>query len=304
MDRVTQMEVFVKTAELGSLSRAAEVLGMSNAAASRHLTALEERLSARLIERNTRRLWLTEAGQEFLLRSSSLLNDLNEAEEAINERTLSPKGLLRVTSSLSFAMIYLAPMLPQLRALYPKLNVQISAANRYPDFIEAGVDVAIRTRLHEPDTNIIVRRIGRQRRVLAASPGYLERHGMPREPADLTRHDMLVYNLAADPNSLRLTKGDIERTVRISGALDSNDGQIIREAALHGLGILIQPLYIVQGDIAAGTLVPVLLDWELPMLTMNIAYQNRVQLPAKIRVFTDFLVNYVRKHSSSEIWAG
>ncbi|MEP9379668.1 LysR family transcriptional regulator [Aquabacter sp. CN5-332] len=304
MDRLTQIEVFVKTAELGSLSRAAEVLGMSNAAASRHLTALEERLSARLIERNTRRLWLTEAGQEFLQRSSAVLNELTDAEEAINERTLSPKGLLRVTSSLSFALIYLAPMLPEFRALYPKLNVHIAAANRYPDFIEAGIDVAIRTRLHEPDTNIIVRRLGRMRRVLAASPAYLERYGMPKEPADLTRHDMLVYNLAADPYSLRLTKGDIERTVRISGALDSNDGQIIREAALHGLGILIQPLYIVQGDIEAGTLVPVLLDWELPMLTMNIAYQNRVQLPAKIRVFTDFLVNYVRKNSSSQIWAG
>lgn len=294
----------MKTAELGSLSRAAEVLGMSNAAASRHLAALEERLSARLIERNTRRLWLTEAGQEFLQRSSAVLNELTDAEEAINARTLSPTGLLRVTSSLSFALIYLAPMLPAFRALYPKLNVHIAAANRYPDFIEAGIDVAIRTRLHEPDTNIIVRRLGRMRRVLAASPAYLERCGMPKEPADLTRHDMLVYNLAADPFSLRLTKGDIERIVRISGALDSNDGQIIREAALHGLGILIQPLYIVQGDIEAGTLVPVLLDWDLPMLTMNIAYQNRVQLPAKIRVFTDFLVNYVRKNSSSQIWAG
>ncbi|TCT02031.1 LysR family transcriptional regulator [Aquabacter spiritensis] len=304
MDRLTQIEVFVKTAELGSLSRAAEVLGMSNAAASRHLAALEERLSARLIERNTRRLWLTEAGQEFLQRSSAVLNELTDAEEAINARTLSPTGLLRVTSSLSFALIYLAPMLPAFRALYPKLNVHIAAANRYPDFIEAGIDVAIRTRLHEPDTNIIVRRLGRMRRVLAASPAYLERCGMPKEPADLTRHDMLVYNLAADPFSLRLTKGDIERIVRISGALDSNDGQIIREAALHGLGILIQPLYIVQGDIEAGTLVPVLLDWDLPMLTMNIAYQNRVQLPAKIRVFTDFLVNYVRKNSSSQIWAG
>lgn len=303
MDRLAQIEVFVKTAELRSLSRAAEALGMSNAAASRHLSALEERLSARLIERNTRRLWLTEAGTEFYQRSGALLSDLAEAEEAVNAHTLSPQGLLRVTCSLSFATIYLAPMLPEFRRLYPKLNVQIVVMNRYLDFIEAGIDVAIRTRLHEPDTNIIVRRLGRMRRVLAASPGYLAEHGRPREPADLEKHDMLVYNLAADPLSLRLSKGDVERTVRIGAALDCNDGQVIREAAIAGLGILIQPLYIVQDDIRDGRLEPVLIDWKLPMLTMNIAYQNRERLPAKIRVFTDYLVNFVRRASNNEIWS-
>lgn len=303
MDRLTQLEVFVKTAELGSLSKAAEVLGMSNAAASRHLTALEDRLSARLIERNTRRMWLTEVGQEFLSRSSAVLAELVEAEETVNAQTVAPQGLLRVTSSLSFAMIYIAPMLPEFRERYPKLSVHVAVANRYLDFIEAGIDVAIRTRLHEPDTNIVVRRLGRMRRVLAASPDYLKRHGSPRDPEDLSHHNMLVYNLAADPFSLHLSKGDIERTVRVSSTLDCNDGQVIREAALAGLGILIQPMYIVQGDIAAGRLVPVLLDWQLPMLSMNIAYQNKARLPAKIRVFTDFLVHYVRRTSSSNIWS-
>ena len=303
MDRLAQIEVFLKTAELRSLSRAAEALGMSNAAVSRPLSALEERLSARLVERNTRRLWLTEAGQEFYQRSGALLAELAEAEEAVNEHTLSPQGLLRVTSSLSFATIYLAPMLPELRRLYPKLSVHIAVANRYLDFIEAGIDVAIRTRLHEPDTNIVVRRLGRMRRVLAASPAYLDERGRPKEPADLARHDMLVYNLAQDPFSLRLSKGEAERTVRITAALDCNDGQVIRQAAIAGLGILVQPLYIVQEDIEAGRLVPVLLDWQLPMLTMNIAYQNRERLPAKIRVFTDFLVNYVRRTSDGGIWS-
>ncbi|AOO84912.1 LysR family transcriptional regulator [Bosea vaviloviae] len=302
MDRLTQLEVFVKTAELNSLSKAADTLGMSNAAASRHLAALEERLAARLIERNTRRLWLTEAGQEFLQRCGALLNELAEAEDAVSERTLSPKGLLRVTSSLSFATIYLAPMLPAFRALYPKLNVQITAANRYPDFIEAGIDVAIRTREQEPDSNIIVRRLGQMRRVLAASPGYFSAHGVPQSPAELARHDMLVYNLANDPYSLHLRRGTVAETIRISAALDSNDGQVVRQAALAGLGILIQPLYIVQPDIVAGRLVPILMDWELPMLTMNIAYQNRLRLPAKIRVFSDFLVEHIRQKSDANIW--
>jgi DNA-binding transcriptional LysR family regulator len=302
MDRLLQLEVFSKTAELGSLSKAAETLRMSNAAASRHLSALEERLAVQLIERNTRRLWLTEAGQELLQRCSPLLNEFAEAEDAVSDRALSPKGMLRVTSSLSFAMIYLAPMLPAFRGLYPNLSVQIIAANRYPDFIEAGIDVAIRTREHEPDSNIIVRRIGQMRRVLAAAPSYLASHGRPEAPADLARHNMLIYNLANDPYSLRLRKANAEQTIRIAPTLDSNDGQVIRGAALVGLGLLIQPLYIVQGDISAGKLVPVLMDWELPLLTMNIAYQNRVRLPAKIRVFSDFLVKHIRENSDAGIW--
>jgi DNA-binding transcriptional LysR family regulator len=275
---------------------------MSNAAASRHLSALEERLAVRLIERNTRRQWLTEAGQELLQRCSTLLNELAEAEDAVSDRALSPKGMLRVTSSLSFAMIYMAPMLPAFRKLYPKLDVQIIAANRYPDFIEAGIDVAIRTREQEPDSNIIIRRIGQMRRVLAAAPSYLATHGTPAHPADLARHDMLIYSLANDPYSLRLSQGSATQTIRIAPTLDSNDGQIICGAARAGLGILIQPLYIVQSDISAGKLVPVLTDWELPLLTMNVAYQNRVRLPAKIRVFSDFLVNHIRAHSDAGIW--
>ena len=230
------------------------------------------------------------------------MNELAEAEDAVSDRALSPKGMLRVTSSLSFAMIYMAPMLPAFRKLYPKLDVQIIAANRYPDFIEAGIDVAIRTREQEPDSNIIIRRIGQMRRVLAAAPSYLAAHGTPAHPADLARHDMLIYNLANDPYSLRLSQGSATQTIRIAPTLDSNDGQIIRGAARAGLGILIQPLYIVQSDIAAGKLVPVLTDWELPLLTMNVAYQNRVRLPAKIRVFSDFLVNHIRAHSDAGIW--
>jgi DNA-binding transcriptional LysR family regulator len=302
MDRLLQLEVFSKTAEFGSLSKAAESLRMSNAAASRHLSALEERLAVRLIERNTRRLWLTEAGQELLQRCGTLLSEFAEAEDAVSDRALSPTGMLRVTSSLSFAMIYLAPMLPAFRALYPKLNVQIVTANRYPDFIEAGIDVAIRTREHEPDSNIIVRRIGQMRRVLAAAPSYLASHGRPKHPADLAHHNMLIYNLANDPYSLRLRKGSAAQTIRITPTLDSNDGQVIRTAAVAGLGILIQPLYIVQGDIQAGTLKPILMDWELPLLTMNIAYQNRIRLPAKIRVFSDFVVNHIRSSSEAGIW--
>src|SRR5258708_38754533 len=222
MDRLLQLEVFSKTAELGCVSKPAEALRRSRAGGSRHLSALEERLAVRLIERNTRRLWLTEAGQELLQRCSPLLNEFAEAEDAVSDRALSPKGMLRVTSSLSFAMIYLAPMLPAFRGLYPNLSVQIIAANRYPDFIEAGIDVAIRTREHEPDSNIVVRRIGQMRRGLAAAPSYLASHGRPEHPADLAPHDMLIYNLANDPYSLRLRNSNPEQIALLPPTPDSN----------------------------------------------------------------------------------
>lgn len=294
MDRLTQIEVFVKTAELLSLTRAAECLGMSNTAASRHLSALEERLATRLIERNTRRLWLTEAGQDFLQRSVHVLSEIGEAEDAIQARALSPSGLLKVTSSLSFASLCIAPILPEFRALYPRLNVQITVANRYMDFIEAGIDVAIRTREQEADSGIVVRKLGSTPRLLAASPDYIAQRGAPQSPADLQHHDLLIYNLANEATLLRMKKTEQDESIRITSLLDSNDGQVIRQAALAGLGILIQPLYIIIDDIKAGRLVPVLTDWELPILNMNIAYQNRTRLPAKIRVFSDFLTERIR----------
>ena len=301
MDRLTQIEVFAKIAELLSVSRAAETLGMSIAAASRHLAGLEERLGARLIERNTRRLWLTEAGTEFLQRSRQILDDLNEAEDAVAERVVAPQGLLRVTSSLSFAMLRIAPILPEFLSLYPKLGVQISVSNRYFDFIESGIDIAIRTREFEPDSSIVVRKLGSTPRLLAASPAYLARRGTPKQPSDLAGHDMLVYNLANDPFTLNLRRGETTERIRISSILDCNDGQVIRQAALADMGILIQPLYIIYRDLEEGRLVAVLRDWELPILNMNVAYQNRVRPPAKIKAFTEFLIGKVRSDAMSGI---
>jgi len=303
MDRWAQIELFVQVAELGSLSRAAEKLELSNAAASRYLSALEERLGARLVERTTRRLWLTDAGRDYHRRCAAMLAEMGEAEAAVNEATLNPSGVLRVTSSVSFAMMHIAPGLPDFSRQYPKLSVQIVAANRYPDFIEAGIDVAIRTREHEGDSGITVRRLAETPRVLAAAPGYFATHGKPREPEDLKQHRLLVYNLANDPYVLHFKRGKQARSIGITSALDANEGQVICAAALAGLGILIQPLYIIHDDIVAGRLVPVLSNWELPRLTINLAYQSRRHQPAKIRVFTEFLVERFTSLDLEKKWA-
>lgn len=302
-DRLFQIEFFVQVAELGSLTKAAEKLEMSNAAASRTLLALEERLGARLVERTTRRLWLTEVGQIFYRRCSAMLSEIAEAEAEVNEATLQPTGTLHVTSSVSFSMLHIAPALPEFQRRYPLLKVQITAANRYFDFIEAGIDVAIRTREYESDSNITVRKLSRTWRVMAASPGYLAANGVPKHPDDLKSHRMLIYNLAKDPTVLHLSRGDEHRDVEISSAVDSNEGQVIVSTGLAGLGILIQPLYIIHDEIVAGRLVPVLLDWALPPLTINIAYQSRRHLPAKIRVFTDYLVERFEKLDLERKWA-
>ncbi|WP_321888794.1 LysR family transcriptional regulator [Paraburkholderia bannensis] len=302
MDKWAQIEFFVQVAELGSLSKAAERLGMSSAAASRCLNALEERLSARLIERTTRRLWLTDAGHEYHRRCTAIMAELTEADAAVSEATVNPTGTLRVTASVSFASIYIAPALREFHQRYPNVNVQIIAANRYPDFIEAGIDVAIRTREHEADSGITVRKLAETRRVLAATPAYLARRGTPTTPDALAGHDMLVYNLANDPYVLHFQRGAKCQSVSIKSVLDANEGQVIRAAALADLGILIQPLYIIHGDIVAGKLVPVLTDWKLPALTINIAYQSRRHQPAKIRVFTEFLIERFERLGLARRW--
>ncbi|MFN3496137.1 MAG: LysR family transcriptional regulator [Hydrogenophaga sp.] len=304
MDRWTEIELFVQVAETGSMSRAAETLNLSNASASRHLAALEERLGVRLVERNTRRLYLTETGQEFFQRAKNILADLRDAESTVNAAALNPTGVLRVTSSLSFAMHHIAPLLREYTDRYPNVTVHVEAANRYLDIIDNNIDVAVRTREYEPDSNITIRRLGETRRVLAASPGYLARHGFPKTLDDLQKHKLLVYLHANNPHELRFSKAGEQRSISVHGLLETNDGQIVRAAALDGMGILIQPSYIIYDDIVAGRLVPVLEDWDLPHLTINLAYPSRKHLSAKVRAFIDFMAAHFKKMDYERKWTG
>lgn len=304
MDRFTEIELFVQVAETGSLSRAAEALGLSNAAASRHLKALEDRLAARLVERNTRRLFLTDTGQKYFSRAKTLLADLKDAEDAVNASTLNPTGTLRITASLSFSMQHVAPLLREYTQRYPNVSVHLEAANRYFDIIDNNIDVAIRTREFEPDSNITIRRLGETRRILAASPRYLARMGRPRTLEELQQHKLLIYTHANNPNELRFTRQGETSTQQVKGLLESNDGQILRAAALDGMGILVQPTYILYDDMVAGRLVPVLDDWDLPRLTINLAYPSRKHLSAKVRTFIDFMAAHFAKMKYEQKWTG
>ena len=302
MDRWTEMELFVQVAETGSLSRAADALHLSNAAVSRHMAAMEERLGARLVERNTRRLYLTETGKEFLARARQILDDLRDAEAMVNASSVLPTGMLRITASLSFSMQHVAPLLKAYTRQYPEVRVHMEVANRYLDIIDNNIDVAIRTREYEPDSNITIRRLAETRRILAAAPSYLAERAAPRTPADLREHDLLIYTHANNPNELRFTRGQETENLTVKGLLESTDGQVLRAAALDGMGILFQPTYILYDDIVAGRLIPLLEDWDLPRLTVNLAFPSRKHLSAKVRTFIDFLVSEFDRMQYERKW--
>ena len=290
MDRLDELKLYVRIAEHGSLSRAATLEGLSNATATRGLAALEARLGVRLVQRNTRRLHLTEAGEAFRVRCKTILADMQDAEAAAQSSVAAPSGVLRVSGSLSLCVMHVAPLLPAFTARHPQLRVDLVVANRYDDQLDSGIDVALRVREAEADSlSITVRRLAQTRRVLAASPQYLQRHGRPRSVAELAAHALLIYSYANNAGELRFRRGEEERVLPVQGLLSANDGLVLRTAALAHLGILVQPLYVIQGDIAAGRLVPVLDDWALPPLAINIAYPSRHYLPAKVRCFVDFM---------------
>jgi DNA-binding transcriptional LysR family regulator len=327
MDRWREMELFVQIAEQGSLTRAAEAVGLSNAAASRHLSTLEQRVAARLVERNTRRLYLTEVGEAFYQRCKSILADMQDAESMANATAVNPTGDLRITASVSFAMRHIAPILPAFTLRYPQVNVHLMTSNRYYDLIENGIDLAIRTREGEADSTLTIRRLAETRRVLAASPRYLDQYGTPQAVQDLARHRLLLYTYANRYDELRFTRrgqgaagsaastaaslsgAAIEsppsavETITVKGLLESNEGQVLVAAALDGLGILVQPKYIIYDEIVAGRLVPVLDDWDLPRLSINLAYPNRQYLPAKTRCFIDFLVGHFDAMEFGRKWS-
>ena len=182
--------------------------------------------------------------------------------------------------------------------------MHVEAANRYFDLIDNNIDVAIRTRESEPDSNITIRRLGETRRILAASPRYFAQHGFPKTVEDLARHRLLIYTHAHNPNEMRFTRAGEVATFTARGVLESNDGQVLRAAALDGMGILVQPTYILYDDIVAGRLVPTLDDWDLPRLTINLAYPSRKHLSAKVRSFIDFMAEHFVRMDYEKKWTG
>lgn len=302
MDKFTEMEVLISVAEQGSITRAAESLGQSVSAVSRYLSSLEERLGVRLINRTTRRFSITEEGELFYSYAKSILSEVHDAEALVGQVSSAPTGTLKITASTSFAMLHLMPIVPEFAQRHPKISIEITAHNRYHDIIESGVDLAIRTRRVEADSSITIRRLAQTRRRLVASPDYIAEMGTPHHPEELERHRMLVYLLADDPMRLDMRRGNSRFLVNVNPVMTTNEGQLLLRAARDGMGIIAQPSYIVQEDLDAGRLVRVLDDWDLPRLTINLAFPTRRHMPAKTRLFIEYLSAYFRRNEFERIW--
>ncbi|RIX98708.1 LysR family transcriptional regulator [Aureimonas flava] len=302
MDRFTETEVLVNVAEQGSITKAADAMGQSVSAVSRYLSSLEERLGVRLVNRTTRRFSMTEEGEIFYQHAKAILAEMQDAEALVMQGSSSPSGTLKITASTSFSLLHLMPIIPDFMRSHPKVAVEVTAHNRYYDIIESGVDLAVRTRRVEADSSITIRRLAETRRRLVASPEYVAEMGMPHTPDDLENHRLLVYMLADDPLKLHLKKGGSTFTAQIRPTMTSNEGQLLLSAALSGMGIIAQPSYIVEDALERGQLVRVLDDWDLPRLTINLAFPTRRHLPAKTRIFIEFLVEHFRRMDYERLW--
>lgn len=302
MDRLTQMDLFVRIAELGSITRAAALLGLSDSVASRALCALEKRLGVRLLERTTRRLWLTEAGQAYYERCARVLEDLVDIDAMVDQYSTRPSGLLTLTASPSFAMMYIAPLLPEFHRLYPDVTVRILAANHYEDALDPGIDLSIRAREFEPDSGITIRKLAQARYIPAASPEYIAERGVPTTPSELGRHRVLMYSASKECQPLAFSKGESTESVRVKPVLLSTEGRVLCSAALAGEGIVVQPMFTIYEDIQAGRLVPVLSEWALPHVNVNLAFHTRRHQPAKIKLFADYLAARFSHHEFERKW--
>ena len=302
MDRFAELEVFTRIADEASLTRAAQEMGLSVSGVSRHLTNLENRLGVRLVQRTTRALSLTSEGQRFARSARDILSTLQEAEESVSVVSAEPTGVLRIGASLSFAMLHLMPVINTFKARYPQVRIDLQASNRYCDIIENGLDLAIRTRRAEVDSSVTIRKLAEMQRRIVGAPDYLARTGVPQVPEDLERHALLLYTLSENWDQLSFTRGGEERRISVLAEMASNDGQLLRQAALAGMGLMVQPAYVVNEDIEAGRLVPVLTDWNLPSVTMNIVFPSRNHLPARTRLFIDALVRHFRENDLERTW--
>jgi DNA-binding transcriptional LysR family regulator len=288
MDRFQEMSIFRAVVDAGSFTQAAERLGLSKAAVSRSITQLESRLCIRLLNRTTRRLSVTEEGQTFHARCTSLLAELDEAEAEITVRSGQALGLLRVAAPLSFGVAHLASLWGDFLARHPQLRLEVSLNDRVVDLVEEGFDVAIRIgRL--TDSSLISRRLASTPLMLCASPRYLRRHGTPRQPQDLGQHDVLAYSLFASGNLWTLTKAGETEQVRVVPRLTANNGDTCVQAALHHAGIVLQPHFLVQDALREGALVPVLKDWSAGELGIHAVYPGRAHVGPKVRLLIDEL---------------
>ena len=291
MDRVGDLALFLRVLDLGSITAAAHSLDLSVAVASQRLKRLEKELGVRLLHRTTRRLHPTPEGAALAEQGRVLVEELETLGAGLREAAQEIAGTLRMTMSASFGRQYVSPRLPAFLARHPKLRLSIHLSDNVVDLVSEGFDLAIRIGVLD-DSRLVARRIAPNRRVLCASPDYLHRRGRPRTPGDLADHDcLLLFGSGGRQDVWRLgtpTGGEV--AVRVQGRLESNFGEVLRDASLAGEGIVIHSLWHVADDLRAGRLEVVLPDYPLATTAISAVMPQRRLVPPRVRAFTEFLI--------------
>lgn len=293
MDKVREMASFIAVVDAGSFVAAADSMGLSKAAVSRHVGDLEQRLGTRLLQRTTRRLSVTAEGQAFYARCKELLGAIDEAESELISTRTEPSGLIRVNAPLTFGVLQLAPLWAQFRDQYPKVALDITLTDRVVDLVEEGYDVAVRIS-SLPSSTLVSRKLASTRLRLCASETYLKKHGVPQSPADLAAHRVISYTYLATQDEWQFTGPNGAQGVRINASIHTNNGDTCRRAALDHQGIVLQPDFLVGDDLSRGTLTELMPLYRAIELGIYVVYPSRKYLPLKIRRLVDFLVESFR----------
>ena len=282
--------VFFAVVAANGFGAAARHLHTTAASVSRRVKALEQRLGVRLLQRTTRKISLTEAGERYYRERRRLLQELGDLEQALSASAQEPEGDLRVVAPMSFGQRRLAPLIAGFARVYPQLRVSAILDDRESDLIDQAVDLAIRIG-YPADSSMVARAIAPIPRHVCASPDYLARRGYPRSPVDLLQHDCLHYNLISEREEWTFKAADGEQTFGIKGSFCSNNGDVLAEAAAQGLGIALLPDFIVEDALADGRLVKVLETFERAPLTLFALYPSRQQVPVKTRLLLEHLID-------------
>ena len=295
MDRLTSLTVFGRVVECGGFSAAARRLNMSVTMVGNHVQSLEDRLGARLLNRTTRRISLTETGKYYYERSLQILADLEEADRAAGALSTTPRGTLKLYTSGAIVR-FLLPVVNEFMTQYPAISLDFNVGERSIDMVEEGYDLMIRT-LPASDSTLVARKLAPWRHMLVCSPEYRDTHPMPKVPADLAEHNCLQYTYYPYGDEWRFEDADGKQVgVKISGNVVSNSAETLRFLLASGQGIFLAPSFIVFEEVAAGRLVRVMPDYRAVEFTISAIYPNRSHLPTKVRLFIDLLAERFVEH--------
>lgn len=293
MDRFQELRAFVAVVDTGSFVRAADALDLSKTAVSRLVGTLEARLGARLMHRTTRKLSLTPEGEVFHERCRQLLDSLAEAEAEITAHAGEAIGRLRINVPVTFGLLHLAPLWPTFMATHPKVELDITLADRLVDLVDEGYDLAVRIAQLQP-SSLVSRKLSSTRLVLCASPEYLRRQGVPQHPAELAQHAVITYTLTSMGECWEFEGPDGPVSVTVAPRMRTNSGDTCCAAALQHQGFVLQPTFLVGPHLASGALVEVLPQYRSIELGVFAVYPSRKHLTPKVRVLVDFLVDAFR----------